>query len=205
MKLPEQLKANRERLGLSQEDVAHAIFVSRQTMSSWENGKTYPDVQSLLLLSQLFGVSIDDLVKGDVVAMKEMVSKDALKMERLMAGSVALLLLGLGCMIGLYAVLPEPSIIPHMTVGSIVGVLAFVAFWIPSVICTKRIERIKRDHDLNSYREISAFMDGREIADDSGALPGRGSRSSFVLKIVCGFGIGFICAFLITTTANSIL
>ena len=82
MELPEQLKANRERLGLSQEDVAHAIFVSRQTMSSWERGKTYPDVQSLLLLSQLFGVSIDELVKGDVVAMKEMISRDALAMKR---------------------------------------------------------------------------------------------------------------------------
>ena len=205
MKLPEQLKANRERLGLSQEDVAHAIFVSRQTMSSWENGKTYPDVQSLLLLSQLFGVSIDDLVKGDVVAMKEMVSKDALRMERLVAGSAALLLLGLGCMIGFYAVLPEPSIVPHMSIGSIVGVLVFVAFWIPSALCTKRIERIKRDHNLISYREISAFMDGREIADAGEALSRRGSRSNFALKIVYGFGIGFVCALLITTIVNSIL
>lgn len=205
MKLPEQLKANRERLGLSQEDVAHAIFVSRQTMSSWENGKTYPDVQSLLLLSRLFGVSIDDLVKGDVVAMKEMVSKDALKMERLMAGSAVLLLLGLGCMISLYAVLPEPSIVPHMSIGSIVGVLAFVAFWIPSALCTKRIEGIKHDHNLISYREISAFMDGREITDAGEALSRRGSHSSFALKMICGFGIGFVCAFLITTIANSIL
>ncbi len=205
MKLPEQLKANRERLGLSQEDVAHAIFVSRQTMSSWENGKTYPDVQSLLLLSRLFGISIDDLVKGDVVAMKEMVSKDALRMERLVAGSAALLLLGLGCMIGFYAVLPEPSIVPHMSIGSIVGVLVFVAFWIPSALCTKRIERIKRDHNLISYREISAFMDGREIADAGEALSRRGSRSNFALKIVYGFGIGFVCALLITTIVNSIL
>ena len=64
MELPAQLKANRERLGLSQEDVAHAIYVSRQTISSWENGKTYPDVQSLLLLSQLFGVTLDEFVIG---------------------------------------------------------------------------------------------------------------------------------------------
>lgn len=71
MELPQQLKANRERLGLTQEDVAQRIFVSRQTMSSWETGKTYPDVQSLLLLSNLFGVSIDSLVKGDVETMKE--------------------------------------------------------------------------------------------------------------------------------------
>lgn len=82
MELPRQLRANRERLDMSQEDVAHAIYVSRQTISSWENGKTYPDVQSLLLLSQLFGVSIDELVKGDVVTMKEMISRDALAMER---------------------------------------------------------------------------------------------------------------------------
>ena len=71
MELPRQLRANRERLDMSQEDVAHAIYVSRQTISSWENGKTYPDVQSLLLLSQLFGVSIDELVKGDVATMEK--------------------------------------------------------------------------------------------------------------------------------------
>lgn len=100
MELPKQLKAHRERLGLSQEAVAQAIYVSRQTMSSWENGKTYPDVQSLLLLSDLFGVSIDELVKGDVVLMKEVVSKDALEMERLAMGSAALLLAGIACMAG---------------------------------------------------------------------------------------------------------
>ena len=113
MELPKQLKAHRERLGLSQEAVAQAIYVSRQTMSSWENGKTYPDVQSLLLLSDLFGVSIDELVKGDVVSMKEVVSKDALEMERLAMGSAALLLAGIACMAGIYALLPEPSFIPH--------------------------------------------------------------------------------------------
>lgn len=205
MELPKQLKAHRERLGLSQEDVCHAIYVSRQTMSSWENGKTYPDVQSLLLLSDLFGVSIDDLAKGDVVSMKEMVSKDALKMERLMAGSVVLLLLGLGCMIGIYAVWPEPSIIPHMSIGSIVGVLAFVAFWIPSIICTRRIEQIKRDHNLTTYREISAFMDGMENPDNDDAWSRRGSRSSFILKYACGVGIAFIFAFILTTIVNSVL
>ena len=76
MELPRQLRANRERLDMSQEDVAHAIYVSRQTISSWENSKTYPDVQSLLLLSQLFGVSIDELVKGDVATMEKAIEND---------------------------------------------------------------------------------------------------------------------------------
>ena len=204
MELPKQLKAQRERLGLSQESVAQAIYVSRQTMSSWENGKTYPDVQSLLLLSDLFGVSIDDLVKGDVVLMKEVVSKDVLKMERLAMGSIALLLTGIACMAGIYAIPPEPSFIPHISAGALIGILVFVAFWIPSLVCTSRIERIKREHNLVTFREISAFMDGEEIPSETGALSGRRPLLSSALKVTCGAGFGFLIAFLITAIVNAL-
>lgn len=77
MELARQLKAKREKRGLSQDEVSKAIFVSRQTISNWENDKTYPDVQSLLLLSQLFEVSIDALVRGDVVAMQQAIAEDS--------------------------------------------------------------------------------------------------------------------------------
>lgn len=204
MELPKQLKAHRERLGLSQEAVAQAIYVSRQTMSSWENGKTYPDVQSLLLLSDLFGASIDELVKGDVVSMKEVVSKDVLKMERLAMGSIALLLTGIACMAGIYAILPEPSFIPHMSAGALIGILVFVAFWIPSLVCTSRIERIKREHNLVTFREISAFMDGMEVPSETGALSGRQPLLSSALKVTCGAGFGFLIAFLITAIVNAL-
>lgn len=75
--LARQLKAKREERGLSQDEVSKAIFVSRQTISNWENDKTYPDVQSLLLLGQLFEVSIDELVRGDVVAMQQAIAEDS--------------------------------------------------------------------------------------------------------------------------------
>ena len=71
MEIAEQIKAGRARLGLTQDELAQKVFVSRQTISSWENNKTYPDVQSLMLLSQTFGISIDDLVKVDLTRMKE--------------------------------------------------------------------------------------------------------------------------------------
>lgn len=77
MELARQVKAKREKRGLSQDEVSKAIFVSRQTISNWENDKTYPDVQSLLLLSQLFEVSIDALVRGDVVAMQQAIAEDS--------------------------------------------------------------------------------------------------------------------------------
>lgn len=77
MELARQLRAKREERGLSQDEVSKAIFVSRQTISNWENDKTYPDVQSLLLLSQLFEASIDELVRGDVVAMQQAIAEDS--------------------------------------------------------------------------------------------------------------------------------
>lgn len=204
MELPAQLKAYRERLGVSQEDVAHAIGVSRQTMSSWENGKTYPDIQSLLLLSQLFGVSIDELVKGDVASMKDMVSKDAVIMERMAVGSIALILMGVACMVGLYAVWQDPSPIPYLSAGSLVGIATMVAFWIPSIILSVQIERIKKSHNLVTYREISAFMDGEEMPEDNKALSRSRPLLSIIVKLVCGAGIGTIIAFVLTLIVNAL-
>ena len=75
MELKESLKEHRARLGLSQEELAERIFVSRQTISNWETDRTYPDVQSLLLLSELFETSIDELVKGDVATMEKTIKE----------------------------------------------------------------------------------------------------------------------------------
>ena len=88
MELARQLRTKREERGFSQDEVAKAIFVSRQTISNWENDKTYPDMQSLLLLSQLFDTSIDDLVKGDAARIQQAVKQDSHKMRLLSYGMV---------------------------------------------------------------------------------------------------------------------
>ena len=77
MELAQQIRRYRTEKGLSQEDLAAAIFVSRQTVSNWETDKTYPDVQNLLLLSNLFEVSIDSLIKGDMEAMTKIINEGA--------------------------------------------------------------------------------------------------------------------------------
>jgi len=59
------LKQARADAELSQEDVAEKVGVSRQTVSSWETGKSYPDIASVLALSDAYGVSLDSLMKGD--------------------------------------------------------------------------------------------------------------------------------------------
>ena len=48
----------------SQEYLAEKLYVSRQTISNWENERSYPDIHNLLMMCNLFNVSLDDLVKG---------------------------------------------------------------------------------------------------------------------------------------------
>lgn len=91
MELGRHVKEHRARLGMSQEQLAESIFVSRQTISNWETDRTYPDVQSLLLLSNLFGVSVDELIKGDVEIMNETIERDVAIIRRLGFAMAALL------------------------------------------------------------------------------------------------------------------
>ena len=65
MMLGQKLKEARIESGLSQEIVAEKINVSRQTISNWENEKTYPDIISVIKLSDLYSISLDTLLKGD--------------------------------------------------------------------------------------------------------------------------------------------
>ena len=75
MDIGNQIRERRQRLGLSQDELAQRLYVSRVTISHWETNKTLPDVQSMLLLANLFGTTIDEMVRGDVDEMREMVEK----------------------------------------------------------------------------------------------------------------------------------
>ena len=66
MTLSEKLYNLRRKQGLSQEGLAEKLDCSRQVISKWENGTTTPDAEMLKKYSELFGVSIDYLVKEDI-------------------------------------------------------------------------------------------------------------------------------------------
>lgn len=65
MSLGEQLKKLRESKEFSQEDVAKKIGVTRQAVYKWENDKSYPDIDNLILLSEMYNVTLDKLIKGN--------------------------------------------------------------------------------------------------------------------------------------------
>ena len=70
MEIGQQIRKYREKENYSQEYLAEKLYVSRQTISNWENERSYPDIHNLLMMCTLFNVSLDDLVKGDVKRME---------------------------------------------------------------------------------------------------------------------------------------
>lgn len=76
MEISKKIKEARVNSGLTQEQVAEKIMVSRQTISNWENGKSLPDITSVINMSDLYQISLDELLKGDQ-KMKEKIEKDA--------------------------------------------------------------------------------------------------------------------------------
>lgn len=65
MEFGKQLKQRRKDLNLTQADVAEKLYVTRQTVSNWEVGKNYPDLNMLIKISDVYQVSIDSLLRGD--------------------------------------------------------------------------------------------------------------------------------------------
>ena len=61
MNVGARIKKYREKQNISQDELALKVFVSRQTISNWETNKSYPDIKSLTMLSNIFHVTLDDL------------------------------------------------------------------------------------------------------------------------------------------------
>ncbi|WP_257206452.1 helix-turn-helix domain-containing protein [Bacillus cereus] len=70
------MKRFRESKSFSQEDVARKVGVTRQAVYKWESNKSYPDIENLILLSKLYEVTIDELIKGSEDAREELDQKD---------------------------------------------------------------------------------------------------------------------------------
>ncbi len=76
----ERLKKEREKKGWSQAELAEQIHVSRQSVSKWETGKNYPSIEVIIDLSDLFGITIDELLRSDK-ELKEKVIQDSKQLK----------------------------------------------------------------------------------------------------------------------------
>ncbi|WP_054670630.1 helix-turn-helix domain-containing protein [Lentilactobacillus senioris] len=84
-----QLKQARKTRNLSQNDVATILHISRQSISKWENGRAYPDMDNLILLSDLYQKSIDELVQNNEELRKQIKNNDQkIKEDRAELGKI---------------------------------------------------------------------------------------------------------------------
>ncbi len=152
MELSSQIKKYRAEKNLSQEELAEKVYVSRQTISNWENEKSYPDIHSLVLLSTVFEVSLDQLIKGDIEEMRKEIKEDEIKRLNHLSNIYAVLLLAM-----LVTPIPLAKFLGWTGVA-VWGILAVV-----TIIYAFRIEKLKKVYDIQTYKEIVAFMEGKTL------------------------------------------
>ena len=155
MEIGRQIKKYRTELKLSQEELADKVYVTRQTVSNWENDKNYPDIHSLVLLSSLFGISQE--------MEEEIKTEDAKKLKR--DGWIYFMLL---CVTVVSAV---PLIVGLWPAGAVV----WLAVWGITMLHAHSIEKKKKAYDIQTYKEIKLFMSGR-LLDEIEKLREEGKR-----------------------------
>lgn len=154
MELGKQIKTYRQEANMSQEELAYRVYVSRQTISNWENDKCYPDVKSLILLGEIFHVSLDKLIKGDVDIMKEVIKKEEVeKMNRY--GVIYTVALGI-------------TVVSAVPLFIWLGMWAFIPWGIIYAVALYwgiKVEKVKKNNDVKTYKEIVAFSEGKLLDD----------------------------------------
>ena len=156
MHISKRLKELRIENNFSQEKLAEILNVSRQTISNWENERSYPDVHNVIMLCDIYSVSLNTLMKGDIEIMKKELSntnphnspKDAIQL--IQSGFVMIIGL-LVAVIGLIVLLNNGS--PIWGYGLIItgAILAcFFAFY---------ADYLKRKNKIKTYKELTDFYD----------------------------------------------
>ena len=187
MELGQQLKAHRKELGISQDELAEKIFVSRQSISNWENNKTYPDIHTLLLLAETFDVSLDELIKGDVEEMKEEIN--AQERAGFNRDSVCVAIVGIVTVLSIAPLYAFLDYIGCLIWALIVGVAGYFC---------GRVELYKTMFDIQTYKEILAFQQGADLSALSAVRAERNvvkHRASKAVMAIASALIGGACAY----------
>ena len=153
MNVGARIKKHREKQNISQDELALKVFVSRQTISNWETNKSYPDIKSLTMLSNIFHVTLDDFIKGDIEEMKRIVSKE--KIEKFNIMSYIFLAEMLILMFSAY---------PLFSIDGYIGAIIWALFFVITFVTATIVEKFKNNNNIQTYKEIIAFMENKSLS-----------------------------------------
>lgn len=176
MELGKHIRKYRTEANISQEELADKVFVSRQTISNWENNKSYPDIKSLVLMSEIFHVSLDQLIKGDLEKMKQEI--DAQEYTKFQKDS--------NIFAGLFiALLILP--IPLAELFGWFGIAVYAMVFTVTMIYAIRVERYKKKYNIQTYKEIVAFTEGKTLDQlEKAREEGKRPYQKFLLAVCSG-------------------
>ena len=183
MELGTQIKKYRQELQISQEELADRVYVSRQTISNWENDKSYPDIHSLMLLSEIFHTSLDELIKGDIEMMKDTIQKDDVaRMKRYLKVNIITMLIA--CVIAI-------PLDKWIGAWSWIPVILLLAI---SFVYSLELSKLQKNYNLVTFKEVLAFLDGKKF-DDPAKPKTRTEKAKFRLRrIVIEVLIGLVAS-----------
>lgn len=185
MEVGSQIKKYRGNMGISQENLAEKVYVSRQTVSNWETGKSYPDIHSVLLLSSVFNVSLDQLIKGDVEIMKREIQKTEIEKLNKYGNIYAVCL-----------ILSVISLIPLIKLMDWYGLIPWCGIYAAALYFAFQVSKIKKDNQLTTYKEIVAFTEGKRL-DEMEHQQEIGKRPyQVVAYTLASAGIAFVVVYL---------
>ena len=166
MSLGTNIQVYRKKKELTQEGLADMMGVSRQTISKWESDTAYPETDKLITLSDMFGCTVDTLIKGnaeeDFVADTTGYDKEANSFTKSICAGVAIVLAGLTAMLFMFGLfgIPEDKNTPPFMVGVAIGTfLLFVAIGAAIFI----VGGIRHSNFINENPYITPFYKAEEI------------------------------------------
>ena len=178
-----QIKKFREQQKISQEELALKIFVSRQTISNWETNKSCPDVKSLISLSNIFNVSLDNFIKEDIKEMRKIVEKTTIKKFNVI--SVVFLIELIVVAISAY---------PLFNIKGNIGIIIWLCLFAITLYTASKIEKFKKSHDIQTYKEILAFIDGKQLThDETQQEIGKRNYQKIIFAFIAGVIALIIC------------
>lgn len=144
LNLQHTLVAYRQQQHLTQTDLAEALYTSRQTISNWETGKTYPDIQSLVRLANLYHVSVNDLVQADLSAVQNQTAQYHLK---------PLTLAAIGCLVAVYGLFVSLRWLPMVPIAMAIAALTTIGLALMGYLI-----HLSQKLQLKTFHQIKAYL-----------------------------------------------
>lgn len=132
--MEERINLLRKKMGLSQEELANKIGVSRQAVSKWESGQSMPDLDKIIALSDLFGVSTDYILKGTDVSYDEGTLNAETSKKIMISGAIIFALLSLMIAFSLNRFRDDEIFM--LTIGG--GVIGYFAGYLLGLVYSKK-------------------------------------------------------------------